>query len=160
MTDEIQVDGILGHEDEMAESDFIFALCVVADDAGQEQIEDAEAENEGHESKKKVGEEHSDGSFFRGVLEIPIKVKLGHSEAHHEDHDSTLPKVREGAVLSLFKIAFQDPEAEGKPVKKNDECKEVEGGLAKNDVEHGRKVPKGCEPRLSDFDHENGCARS
>ena len=158
MTDEVKVDGILGHEDEMAEGDFIFSFFVVADDGGQEEIEDPKAENEGHESKKKVGEEHSDGSFFRCVLEIPFKVKLGHSEAHHEDHDSTLPKVGEGAVLPLFKIALQNPEAKRKPVKKNDECKEVEGGLAKNDVEHGCKVPESCESRLSDFDHKNGCA--
>ena len=127
MADEIQVDGILGHEDEMAESDFIVALSVVADDGGQEEIENPEAEDKGHESKKEIGEEHCDGSIIRVVLEIPIKVKLCHSKAHHEDHDSALPEVRESAVLPLLKIALQDPEAKGKPVKKNDERKEVEG---------------------------------
>ena len=99
MVDVVKVDGILGHEDEMAESDFICALLLVADDGGQEQIKDAEAENHGHESKEEVGEEHGDVASLRVVLENPIKVKLGHSEAHHEDQDSALPKVGEGAVV-------------------------------------------------------------
>ena len=93
LADVIKVDGVLGHEDEVAEGDLVGALLVVADDGGQQQIEHPEAENEGHERKKEVGEEHSDGAFFRVVLEIPVKVKLSHSKTHHEDQDPTLPKV-------------------------------------------------------------------
>ena len=113
---------------------------MVADDGGQKLIGDPKAENQGHEGKQELGEEHSDGAFFCVVLEIPIKVKLCHSEAHHEDQDSTLPKVWKCAVLSLFKIALQNPESKRKPMEKNDKCKELERGLAKNDVKHGRKV--------------------
>ena len=96
---EVEPDGVLRHEDDVVEHDFLVALLVVEDDGGEQKVEDSEAHKQDHQAEQSVGEYDSDSAAvikvsFR-ILERSFEVELSEAERHHEDGDSTHEVVSE-----------------------------------------------------------------